>query len=389
LTQTEYVINFPIIGENPSGQFANSCTNAMLKNKPKSRAMRANRQRQISAVDLFCGVGGLTRGLIDEGINVVAGIDIDEACKYPFETNNNAQFINQDVANLSSEDLTQMYPKNHIRILAGCAPCQPFSKYTQGNVKENSEWVLLHSFAELVKKLSPEIVSMENVPELRRHSIFTDFVETLKKSKYHVSYSVVSCADYGVPQRRNRLVLFASKFGEIAIIEPTHQKTKHLTVHEAIGHLPPLTAGEIDNDDPLHRSSRLSALNLRRIKVSKPAGSWQDWPQQLVAKCHKGKAGKTYRSVYGRIEWSRPSPTITTQFYGFGNGRFGHPKQHRALSLREGAILQSFPEDYLFVEPGGKYQIKRIGRLIGNAVPVRLGQAVGKTIIRHLESHGQ
>jgi len=139
----------------------------------------------------------------------------------------------------------------------------------------------------------------------------------------------------------------------------------------------------------MHRTSRLSVLNLRRIRCSKPGGSWRDWPHRLVAKCHKTKTGKKYPSVYGRMEWDHPSPTITTQFYGFGNGRFGHPDQDRAISLREGAILQTFPKHYEFVKPNGEYHVKAIGRMIGNAVPVRLGQVIGQTIRRHLSQHGQ
>lgn len=153
--------------------------------------------------------------------------------------------------------------------------------------------------------------------------------------------------------------------------------------------LAPLAAGDVSLDDPLHRTSELSPLNLRRIRHSRPGGTWRDWPRELVAQCHKIKNGKTYPSVYGRMEWDQPSPTITTQFFGFGNGRFGHPEQDRAISLREGAILQSFPKDYRFVEPGGDYRFKTIGRLIGNAVPVRLGQVVGETVRRHLEAHNE
>jgi DNA (cytosine-5)-methyltransferase 1 len=126
---------------------------------------------------------------------------------------------------------------------------------------------------------------------------------------------------------------------------------------------------------------------MQRIRASKPGGTWRDWESSLVAKCHRKKKGKTYPSVYGRMEWDAPSPTITTQFFGFGNGRFGHPKQNRAISLREGAILQSFPENYRFAQADGEYPMKTIGRLIGNAVPVRLGQAIGKSILQHIETH--
>ncbi len=351
-------------------------------------SVRAKRTTLISAIDLFCGVGGLTRGLIDEGVNVAAGVDIDEACKYPYEKNNGTTFWKKDVETLKPSAVSKRYPQGHFRVLVGCAPCQPFSKYTQGqNTQSDSKWFLLRAFARLVKQTKPDVVSMENVPELERHSIFTEFANALKELDYHVSYSVVFCPDYGVPQHRSRLVLFASKLGSIEIVRPTYKPENYRTVKEAISHLPQLRAGKVNKDDPLHRCSSLSPLNLERIQSSQPGGTWRDWPRELVADCHKAKTGKTYPSVYGRMEWNQPSPTITTQFYGFGNGRFGHPTQSRAISLREGAILQSFPENYVFVEPDGDYTMKTIGKLIGNAVPVKLGRAVGRTIVQHLKKY--
>ncbi|MCY2950696.1 MAG: DNA cytosine methyltransferase [Planctomycetota bacterium] len=346
-----------------------------------------------TAVDIFCGAGGLTRGLLHAGIPVAAGYDIDDACRYSYEHNNDgAQFIARNVTNLDGKTLTAHYPKGHIRILVGCAPCQPFSKYTQGfDAKSDGKWSLLAEFARLVRDSKPEIVSMENVPELQRHAVFGDFLATLDAEGFHFSKDsekrVVYCPDYGIAQDRKRLVLVASKLGPIELIPPTHTPDSYRCVRDVLRNLPRLAAGEVCASDPLHRSSHLSSLNLCRIRRSKPGGTWRDWPKELVAGCHRAKSGKTYPSVYGRMEWDHPSPTITTQFYGFGNGRFGHPEQDRALSLREGAILQSFPKNYEFVQPGAKYHFKIIGRLIGNAVPVRLGEVVGRTISRHLEEH--
>ena len=346
--------------------------------------------KPIVAVDLFCGAGGLTRGLLDAGIRVVVGYDIDEACQFPYEHNNKpAIFKKQSVVDLDCEDLAAHYPANSCRVLVGCAPCQPFSKYTQGLETEESEkWSLLNHFGRLVGESKPDVVSMENVRELRRHRVFRNFLTTLAIFGYHVSTYEVYCPDYGVPQHRTRLVLFASRLGTIETIPPTHETEEYLTVESVIGNLPKLSAGEICSEDPLHRSCNLSQINRRRIKHSKPGGTWRDWPKDLVAKCHVKRKGKTYPSVYGRMEWGMPSPTITTQFHGFGNGRFGHPEQNRAISLREGALLQSFPSDYEFVKPGGQYHFSTIGRLIGNAVPVRLGEFVGKTIMLHLRQYG-
>ena len=345
-----------------------------------------------TAVDLFCGAGGLTRGLLDAGISVAAGYDIDGQCEYAYAHNNSgAKFKKQSVTDLTSAALEAHYPAGHIRILVGCAPCQPFSKYTQGQaLAEKEQWPLLNQFARLVETADIDIVSMENVPELQRHAIFLDFLDTLTRAGFHFNTErerqVVYCPDYGLPQHRSRLVLVASRLGPIELIPPTHRE-RPLTVADAIGSLPRLAAGDADPNDPLHRCSRLSITNLKRIRHSKPGGTWRDWPPGLVAKCHKKKTGKTYPGVYGRMEADKPSPTITTQFFGFGNGRFGHPEQNRAISLREGAILQSFPRQYQFVRPGERYCFKTVGRMIGNAVPVRLGEVVGKTIRGHLEQH--
>jgi DNA (cytosine-5)-methyltransferase 1 len=347
--------------------------------------------KRIVAVDLFCGAGGLTRGLLDARIEVAAGYDIDEACHYPYEHNNEpAVFNKQSVADVKGADLAAHYPVGCRRVLVGCAPCQPFSKYTQGlETEDDDKWSLLNHFGRLVGELKPDVVSMENVPELQRHQVYDDFLTTLRRFGYHVSTHEVYCPDYGVPQNRTRLVLFASKLGAIEILPPTHKTEEQLTVKSAIHNLPKLKAGQVCSADSLHRSSSLLKINRLRIMHSKPGGTWRDWPKELVAKCHRKRKGRTYPSVYGRMEWDKPSPTITTQFHGFGNGRFGHPQQNRALSLREGAILQSFPPTYEFVKPGNRYYFGTIGRLIGNAVPVRLGEIVGETINLHLKQHGE
>ena len=195
----------------------------------------------------------------------------------------------------------------------------------------------------------------------------------------------VQCDQYGLPQTRKRLILVASKLGPIDLIKPT---LKIKSVRDVIASQPRLRAGEIDDTDPFHRASSLNVLNLKRIKASRPGGSWRDWPKELVADCHRRHGGKTYVSVYGRMEWDKPSPTITTQYHGYGNGRFGHPDQDRAISLREGALLQGFPRRYKFVEPGTDVCFSHIGRLIGNAVPPLIGKIIGKTFLEHLKSNG-
>jgi len=346
------------------------------------------KKRKVCAVDLFCGAGGLTKGLYQAGIEVKLGVDVDPACEYPYMANNNSRFLRKSVEDLEAGELETVFPKNGIRLLAGCAPCQTFSRYNQKAHPDDGRWWLLQHFSRLILEIGPELVTMENVPGLLEQDVFQSFVDDLKCAKYEVEYEIVNCADYGIPQQRNRLVLLASRFGHIRLLTPKELRAKTCSVRDAIGHLPPIGAGEICKNDRMHQSSMLSSINLRRIRSSKPGGTWRDWRCDIVAKCHKKSTGKTYPSVYGRMEWDEPAPTITTQFYGFGNGRFGHPEQNRAISLREGAILQSFPKNYVFVPKNEPILKKKIGRLIGNAVPVKLGKVIGKSILHHITEMG-
>jgi len=338
---------------------------------------------KLACVDLFCGAGGLTHGLISEGVPVVAGIEVDPACRHPFETNNGARFIEEDVSRTKPAVLKNLFGDADIRILAGCAPCQPFSTYAQRyDTVGSPRWALLYEFARLVKAVRPDIVTMENVPTVEKHTVYGDFVTALGKYGYRVWHGVVDCSGYGLPQRRRRMVLLASRIGPIELIERTHERPE--TVREAIGRLPPIPAGGALPSDPLHTASKLSKLNLERIRASRPGGTWRDWPKRLIAECHRRDSGRTYPGVYGRMVWDEPAATLTTQFYGFGNGRFGHPEQDRGISLREGAILQGFPDGYSFVPDGAPIHFKSLGRMIGNAVPVTLGKIIGRSILRHL-----
>ena len=186
---------------------------------PKSLA----KKQQVAAIDLFCGAGGLTHGLVKAGIPVVAGIDLDPNCRFPFEANNKSNFILRNVADVTSSDLLAKYPKDTARVMVGCAPCQPFSRYSQTQDRlGDQKWGLLEHFARLVEGVRPAVVSMENVPELARHEVFKSFLQRLVASGYHVSHSNVFCPDYGIPQHRTRLVLFASLLGQVDLISPTH-----------------------------------------------------------------------------------------------------------------------------------------------------------------------
>ena len=339
-----------------------------------------------SVVDLFCGAGGLSYGFKSQAFRLAGGIDIDESCRFAYERNTGAPFIRKDIGSVTAAEVNALFAPGDVRVLVGCAPCQPFSTYNQKN--EDPNWRLLESFGRLIDEVRPDVVSMENVPRLlafKGGSTFEAFVTTLRDADYRVCWSVLYCPDYGLAQTRSRLVLLASRLGDIDLPAATHNG-RHRTVRDEIGSLRPLTHGEADESDPLHRTSRLSPVNVSRIESSKPGGSWRDWDAELVADCHKAASGKGYSSVYGRMEWSSPAPTITTQFYGFGNGRFGHPDQDRGLSLREGALLQGFPPDYEFVAPGGRIHFTRVGQMIGNAVPVPLATAIATSIRAHVEN---
>ena len=346
-----------------------------------------------SVIDLFCGAGALTHGFVLEGFNVAAGLDADKSCKYAYESNNHgARFIEKKIEDVTSVELKQLYPGGHVKILVGCAPCQPYSPYNKHRQDKDEKWKLLSNFADLISEIEPDIVSMENVPNLvtfQEGKVYQDFVERLEEDYTVTEYPKVFCPDYGVPQSRKRLVLFASKYGKLELLPATCTPDQYKKVQDVIGDLEPLEAGQVRQKDLYHKASRLSDLNLRRIKASLPGGTWKDWPDELLAQCHRQKSGNGYASVYGRMKWDELSPTITTQCYGFGNGRFGHPdrKQNRAISLREAARLQTFPDDYKFVHPETPHYSTVIGRLIGNAVPIELARVIAESIKHHLETY--
>lgn len=344
----------------------------------------------IRAVDLFCGVGGLTHGFRRGGINVVAGVDLDGSCAFAYEKNNEPSiFVQRDVKMLTAADVDAMFGDAPIRLLAGCAPCQPFSTYSRSERKRNGEaedgdWSLVESFGRLVREVQPELVTMENVPQLLLHDVFRRFQQAL--DGYHMTWSTVDCDRIGVPQTRKRMVLMASRLGP-ARLDLLAADMPPVDVRSQIEGLPRLAAGEADPSDPLHVACKLSDLNMQRIRASRPGGTWRDWPEQLRAACHRKATGGTYPSVYGRMEWGKPAPTMTTQCFGYGNGRFGHPEQDRAITLREAAILQTFPRDYAFLDEGEALSFDRLGRLIGNAVPVRLGEVIAETFLAHVAHH--
>ncbi len=341
-----------------------------------------------AVVDVFCGAGGLSHGFRRVGFRVAAGIDADSTCKHAFEANNDARFVGKSIDAVSGATLARLYPKGSRRVLIGCAPCAPFSAYTpEAKKRRTDKWGLVDVFADRILSVRPEIVSMENVPRLAsfdKGRVMDRFVRRLEEEEYEVSIRIVDCTKYGVPQRRRRFVLLASQLGKLEL-EPPDAERNEPTVRDAIGGMPAIGHGQVDPDDPLHAAPRLSERNLERIRASVPGGSWEHWPKRLVAECHKRAAGRWYRNVYGRMEWDEPAHTITTGCFSFGRGRFGHPTQDRAISLREAAMLQTFPRGYEFVGENDPVYFERVGRQIGNAVPVALAEAIAQSIAKHIE----
>ena len=337
-----------------------------------TRATHSATTERIYAVDLFCGIGGLTHGLRLGGVAVQAGVDNDPTCRYAFETNNGgAEFICKDVRRIRFADLAPYYGTAEVKALVGCAPCQPFSAHNRRKVESDTDCSLVNEFARLVREGTPDLVSMENVPGLARHPAFEDFISTLIDLGYEVnSSSSVRCERYGVPQTRRRLVLLASRLGPISLQDGDVATP---TVRDCIRDLPLLEDGGLCPDDLAHKAMVLSPTNRKRIAQSKPGGSWTDWDDDLVNECHRNAH---YPAPYGRMRWDALAPTITTQFCYYSTGRFGHPEQNRAISAREGALLQTFPPDYALVDPKQPLTIRDLARQIGNAVPVTLGTAI-------------
>lgn len=355
---------------------------------------------KITAVDLFCGAGGLSYGLEQAGIDVKVGIDRDPHCKYAYEQNIDAEYRQTDVRPLSQdpERVARLFPwDSDVDVLGACAPCQPYS--TMGHSKDTTpedhqKWGLLKDVEKIVEDVEPDVVVTENVLQVRNDDIYGDFVETLEDKGYYVNEDEdksTYCPEYGIPQNRKRWVVMASKRGPISLPDPLYtEDAEYPTVRETIDYLPSIEAGGVHPEYNLHRARTLSEKNLERIQNMEPGGDWRLWEERgmdhLLADCHTKSSGRSYKAPYSRMRPDDPAPTITTQFYNYGSGRFGHydTDQNRALSLLEGALLQTFPEDYDFYDEWEDVGVKNLGRLIGNAVPPLLGEFIGRGILSHV-----
>jgi len=340
--------------------------------------------KNIVCVDLFCGVGGLTRGLIDAGIDVKKGYDIDEKAKETYEKNNGTKYFKKDISNLTgSEVLDGIDKENNYFLLAGCAPCQPFSRINKKNIENDPRKFLLLEFARIVKETEPDFIFLENVPGLLKNKgklVFEKFVKNLEDLNYNYDYDVINAKSYGVPQNRTRLILIASKQSKIRIPKSTHGtiETPYKTVKDTIKKYPYIRAGQTHSKIPNHSARNLDEINKKRMKyIKKNGGSRFDLPEELVLECHKNYSG--HSDVYGRMKWNDVSPTLTCKCTSISNGRFAHPTQDRGISVREAAALQTFKDNYIFYG-----SVTDSTKWVGNAVPVKLAENFGKTFISQI-----
>jgi len=336
--------------------------------------------KKIKAIDFFSGAGGLTKGLQLAGIDVFAGIDFELSCRDTYERNNKAIFIHKSITAVKTKEIKELFKqhamKNDYTMLAGCAPCQPYSMINTRKKRDDNRKTLLDEFRRIINGVKPHFVLMENVSRLNEENqYFSKFIDMLAKNNYKFEYKVLNAKDFGVAQNRKRLFLIATRIKKLNLSFDNIQKKNHISLKDVIFHLEPIAHDKPSKKDILHRSKVLNEMNLKRIKATPLNGGLRfAWNEELRLSCHKNK--EAFRDNYGRLAWDKLSSTITTKFDQYCSGRFGHPEQDRALSLREGALIQTFPEDYQFY--GTDYQI---AKQIGNAVPVNLSKAVGEIIV--------
>lgn len=351
-------------------------------------AQRRAAARRIRVVDFFCGCGGTSAGFRSAGMKIAAGIDNDRDAAASFRMNfRTAKVFREDIQLLDAAKVAAKLAAmpGDLSLFSACAPCQPFTKQRADRKPNDSRAPLLREFERFVVSLEPDLVFVENVPGLQsgagRHKPFRAFVKALRKAQYHVTFDVINCERYGVPQRRRRLVLMASRLGPVGLPPPTHGGDSGVAlsgVWEWIGDLPTLAAGASDLAVADHQAMKLSATNLQRIAATPHDGNRLSWPVSLTLDCHKGEH-KGHTDVYGRMPKDRPAPALTTRCISLSNGRFGHPVQDRAISAREAACLQTFSRNFRFAGT-----LTSRARQIGNAVPVLLARQVGDEFGRHV-----
>lgn len=337
----------------------------------------------IQVVDFFSGCGGTSCGFRAAGLDILAGLDIDAEAAATFRENFPAAFFFEgDVREMETSILEPVIGKReHPLLFAGCAPCQPFSRQNKTTNRADPRRTLLKEFGRFVEAWMPDYVFVENVPgmqRIQRSGPLYAFQRLLRKLGYRLECAVVPALWYGVPQTRERLVLIASRGETVAIPRPTHGPDtpvgRYSTVGDWIKNLPPIEAGQTHSSDSDHVAAMLTDINLQRIRATPEGGGRGDWPQSLWLDCHKTYSG--HSDVYGRLSWDKQAAGLTTRCISYSNGRFGHPSQDRAISVREAACLQTFPREYRFIG-----SITSRARQIGNAVPPKMAEAFGRAFL--------
>ena len=330
----------------------------------------------------------MTLGFRQAGVNVIAGIDIDPSCKETYEHNNaGSKFIEADIKTYTFEQLkkdTGIKENDDSLIFIGCSPCQYWSIIKTDKTKSNLSKNLLSDFQKFVEHFKPGYVVVENVPGIMKRedeSGLNKFIEFLEGESYSVVKDILNANHFGVPQNRRRFTLIASRVCQ-NISLPSGNENRVSVVRDFIGEwngFPKIQAGHIDRTKFKHSAAGLTENNLKRIILTKRNGGTREkWSKnkKLQIDAYKGK-NYSFRNVYGRMFWDKPAPTITTRFNSLSNGRFGHPEENRALSIREGATLQTFPKSYDFKEKS----MGIVAKHIGNAVPPKFAKNVAKQII--------
>lgn len=344
----------------------------------------------LKAIDFFSGAGGLTHGLRSAGINVLAGVDIEASCKETYEKNNKGSvYLERDVTKYSPQELQKdlnIKRNDNDMIFAGCAPCQFWSIIHTSKEKSKKTKDLILDFQRFVEYFNPGFVLVENVPGIssKEGSPMGKFITTLESLGYKVAHHVTDMSQYGIPQKRKRFTLLASRVSNISLPEPTN---KQKTLKDILGPqngFSKIKAGTKDPSKFLHSAASLNQKNIERLQMTPHSGgdrsNWQN-KKKYQLDCYSSGEKKFY-DTYGRMWWDKPAPTITTKFYSISNGRFAHPDEDRAISLREGATIQTFPKNYEFIGNS----VASISKMIGNAVPPAFGKILGDQIVRSLGS---
>lgn len=342
----------------------------------------------VTVYDFFSGCGGTSAGLRKAGMTPTLAVDIDPEALATYGRNfPGAEVINTDIRSLHTRDLEPFLDRDRRApiLFSACAPCQPFSKQNRRRKPSDQRASLLEELVRLMERFRPDLLFVENVPGIRDvdSSPFDELKATLDRLGYFHDSRIVNARDYGVAQSRVRLILLASAFGPITVPSPTHGAVgtrPERTVRETIGGYPPLSAGMRDDDVANHYACALSPANLERIRAVGEGGGRTQWDDRLKLGCHGKLHG--YTDVYGRMSWDKPAPALTTRCISFSNGRYGHPEQDRAISIREAAALQSFEDDFVF-----EGTVNGMSRQIGNAVPPDLAHACGLALMEHVATH--